>query len=659
MTFQQNFLKLSQVIWFMVLLAVLILCVGKLIFLANITDYSRLLNHRDDLLTMFVVGGRFDIKIATIAFAPLFLMGLACAGSPYFFKHVRRITPSYAAIIFFLVAGFSIGNYYYYLSYGNYIDVFIFGLFDDDTEAVLSNAWADFPIFRSFLASVLIAVVAYFATKKVLSLGTNISQYRQYHWSIILGMVLVMVVTYSILARGSIGTLPLKRYHANVSAYDALNKITPNAFMALYWAYGDYKKQSIFKPVSKAELSKQMLKVLGQQTPEYATPENSYLADNKPHVVIALMEGMGTNVMIEDDPLNNDLLGALRPPFQNDFVFSRFLAGTSATIDSLMMMLFHSNVSTISHSSVQNKVLPGSAILPYQRAGYESTFITAGNGMWRNLSNYLPLQGFDKVIDENAIKHAFPEASALADTWGVPDEFAFKYAEKLLQEAVKPQMIYILTVTNHSPFRPPENYQPKPVKVSKRMLSMLGSMSDQSEALLQTYQYSNDCLGNFIATIKKSNLVNNTVIAATGDHRVRYLHIDKKEEFGLTYGVPFYLYVPQSILANTPHHFDPNRIGSHRDIFPTLYHFSLSHSEYVTLGGENLLSTEPIQNFGYNASRVITTDGAYGGVLKDKMYPWRANGLHSSPTLVDNPAPNAASDYRLLQDMYLRSQVLN
>lgn len=659
MNFQQNFRQLSQLIWFMVLMVVLILFIGRLIFLTNIADVASLFSHREDVLTMLIVGGRFDLKIATIAFAPLLLVGLACAALPKLFSHIRRFIPSYAATIFFLVAGFSIGNYYYYLSYGNYIDVFIFGLFDDDTQAVLSNAWADFPIFRAFIASFIVMIVFSYATKKLLTRREILPRKKKWHWSVTLIMVLLMVVVYAVLARGSIGTLPLKRYHANVSGYDALNKVTPNAFMALNWALGDYKKQSTFKPVSQTELKKQMLKVLGQEVPEYTTPESSYLAVNKPHVVMVLMEGMGTNVMIEDEPHKNDLLGALRPSFENDFVFNRFLAGTSATINSLMMMLFHSNIPTISHSSVQNKVLPSSAILPYKRAGYESTFITAGNGMWRNLSNYLPLQGFDKFVDENTIKRTFPAASKYADTWGVPDEFAFKYADKLLKESVKPQMIYILTVTNHSPFRPPESYQPKPVKVSERMQSMLGSMSAQSEALLQTYQYANNCLGQFVEGIKQTDLVNNTIIAATGDHRVRYLHVDKKEEFGLTFGVPFYLYVPEPILANTEHYFDPQRIGSHRDIFPTLYHFSLSDTDYVSLGGENLLSPLPIANFGYNASRVITAEGAYGGPSTDKLYPWSTDGLHSLPTAIQNPYPNAANDYRLLQDMYLRSQVVN
>ena len=113
------------------------------------------------------------------------------------------------------------------------------------------------------------------------------------------------------------------------------------------------------------------------------------------------------------------------------------MAGTSATIDSIVMTLFHSPVATISHSSIQNIALPSSAVLPYKRAGYEVTFLYGGNGMWRNLANYLPVQGFDRVYDENDIIEAFPEAAQYSGTWGVPDGYLFKYANKVLEEAKK------------------------------------------------------------------------------------------------------------------------------------------------------------------------------------------------------------------------------
>ncbi|MGF1804283.1 LTA synthase family protein, partial [Aliivibrio sifiae] len=128
MNFQENYKQLSRVIWLSVFIAVTILCVGRLIFLFNIADSAELAQRSTDLWRALFIGLRFDLKVVVIGFAPLLLIGLIVAAFPRLYRILAKIFPWYAGLIFFLVTGFSIGNYYYYLTYGNHIDVFIFGL---------------------------------------------------------------------------------------------------------------------------------------------------------------------------------------------------------------------------------------------------------------------------------------------------------------------------------------------------------------------------------------------------------------------------------------------------------------------------------------------------------------------------------------------------
>lgn len=656
MNFQKNFSQIAGTVGFTVFLSAILLLIGRVIFFYQQVDPDMLPGREEDLFRAFWVGSRFDLKVATIGFAPLFLLGLLLAMFPAGFCKIRKILPYYAAVIFFLLTAFSIGNYYYYTTFGNYIDVFVFGLFDDDTGAVLTSVWSDYPVLAALLTVAAITFLMTYIVSRFLRLSERWN-IKSMHWSWMTVVVIITVFAYAALARGSLSTLPLKRYHASVSDYVVLNKITPNAFVALEWARADYNKQATFEPVTEEQVVTQMQKVLQQPTPEYTTPVNPYLAENKPHVVMALMEGFGTNVLVEDDANNNDLLGSLRPAFHDDFVFKRFLAGTTATIDTMAMMLFHSNSPNISRSSAQKVRLPSSAVLPYKKAGYEVVFITAGNAMWRNLTNYLPLQGFDKVIDENTLMREYPESEAYYGTWGVPDEFAFKYAAKLMKESEKPLMIYLLTVTNHSPFMVPENYQPKPVQPSDRLNRLLGPMVEHGKALLGAYQYANNALGDFVAAVKSSALKDRTVIAATGDHRMRYLDANEPDELAISYSVPFYLYVPETILSHTDHTYDVQRIGSHKDIFPTLYHYSLSDTDYISLAGKNLLSAQTLDNFGYNNGRVISDEGVYMMAKPDQLYPWASDGLHNLTQPEQNPIPELAAEYRKLQDYYLRWQI--
>lgn len=657
MDFDQNYRKLTRTLIVLFIAGIALLSLSRALFYFQIVNPSELIGIETDVWRAFWVGLRFDAKVVAIGFAPLLLVGLILSSFSSIYKKFTRVVPSYSALIFFLLSGMSIANYYYYVTYGTYIDVFVFGLIDDDTEAVLENAWADYPILRSFLTAIFVGLLGYVGSSKLIAYFENKSWGTRRWWQITVSVVAMIAVTV-VIARGSVGTLPLKRYHANVSQYAPLNNITPNAFMALDWAKSDYKKQSKFEPISKQALEQQMIKVLGQSNPYYQTPYNAYLESNKPNVVMALMEGMGTNVMIEDDEKENDLLGSLRKGFNEDFVFKRFLAGTSATIDSIVMMLFHSNIPTISHSNAQRAILPSSAVLPYKKAGYEVAFIYGGNGMWRNLANYLPRQGFDAVYDENSIIKAFPDAQKESDTWGVPDEFTFKFAHKLLEESDKPMMIYIMTVTNHSPFRAPASYDAKPVKVSERLNDLLGPMAEQAEELLKVYQYANHSLGEFVEGIKRGNLPRETIVAASGDHRMRNLSMKRLDEYSISVAVPFYLYVPGEIQQNVEIFYDAQRLGSHKDIFPTLYNLSLSNSNYVSLGGNNMLSPTPIEEFGYNTARWIDRKGAFPPQGNSIRYLWSDDGLHSRPEPKMYQGESKGEEYHKLQDYYLRYQVM-
>ncbi|EGR1113153.1 sulfatase-like hydrolase/transferase [Vibrio cholerae] len=663
MNYQSNLRQLCLLLTQFSFFSISLLLISRVIFFLHINNVLPQDGVTDDIWRAFWVGGRFDAKVTAIAYSPLLLSGLIAAAFSQLYLRWLKFALGYHSVIGCLYAIGCILNYYYYKTYGSHVDLFIFGLWEDDSKAVLVNIWRDYPIIRSLLLAVLVGAIAYVSSRWYLRSTLGQLNTRMYwHWSITSLVIVFSIVGTFLIARGSLDSHPLKRYHASVSQYKPLNMMTPNVFMALDWATTDYKEQRRFDPVSQRVLTAQMEKMLGQPTPNYHVPTNPFLADNPPHVVVAMMESMGMNILVEDDPQTNDLLGSLRPYWGNGFLFERFMAGTSATIDSIVMTLFHSPVATISHSSVQNIALPSSAVLPYKRAGYEVTFLYGGNGMWRNLANYLPVQGFDRVYDENDIIEAFPEAAQYSGTWGVPDGYLFKYANKVLEEAKKPTLIFIMTVTNHSPYKVPDYYQPKPTAMSERLSSLIGYQGDQAKVLLNTFQYASDALGQFIGRVKASDkLKDNTVIAVTGDHRMRYSSTDEPTEYGLTFAVPFFLDVPQPILDHTPFSYDPQRIGSHRDLFPTLYHFSLSNQDYISLGGENLLAKDGVSNIGFNASRTISEKGAFSSSGSGLFYAWdEHNALLNQARPEKNPPQETdwGKEYSLLQDYYLRSQVL-
>ncbi len=97
------------------------------------------------------------------------------------------------------------------------------------------------------------------------------------------------------------------------------------------------------------------------------------------------------------------------------------------------------------------------------------------------------------------------------------------------------------------------------------------------------------------------------------NHRVREMSIDLNSQKAFAYSVPFYLYIPKDLQDDI--YYDKDRVGSHKDIFPTLYALSLNNVKYLSVGGRNMLarpSDEKLE-FGINDAVWIDKKGIYSG----------------------------------------------
>jgi len=184
-------------------------------------------------------------------------------------------------------------------------------------------------------------------------------------------------------------------------------------------------------------------------------------------------------------------------------------------------------------------------------------------------------------------------------------------------------------VTNHPPYKIPDTYHPKKLLAEKAYSMRSATTSVEDMQMLETYQYSSNCLGNFITYIKTNQDSYNTIIAATGDHQMRRINANMPSEIVLDKAVPFYVYIPQEILNNVAWIYDSTRVGSHKDMMPTLMSFSLSEAKYFNLGGKNILTDNfsKKQAFGINSNVWITDKGAYSLDKPIQFYKWKDSGL--------------------------------
>lgn len=574
-----------------------------------------LVDTKNDFVLMYLLGAFHDVRFLSAAFLPFLLCGLLSLifyrlkntlFSNIVFRLYKILSSIYIAFISCLCIGFSYAKYYYYEIYKTKFDIFMFTLKDDNTREILSIIYQDYPILKILALMLIFGIFCIFLNLKILNLKLktiNLSFFNV----VILNLILIFV--YVIALRGPFKHVALNVQNYSFSKFNVVNDTMLNPIMAFFWALKQYREEADLKvvtPLKAQELKNKLFDYLHQ------SPRNLKAEKNHPSVFINLMESFGFNLA---DFTNREynFLGRLDRHFKEDFLFKRFLSSTNGTIPSFANLFFISPFSNISTSKFQKTYLDLTPIAVYKKAGYKVIFISAGNGSWQNIKNYLNVLGVDEIIDENDLLQDYKEAKDSKNGYGIADEFLYKKAYSLLQKNPHNTLIIALTISNHPPYNFSKNDLPKLENIPQSLLDMLPYEKDKQDNIIKAYTYANNEFGKFLDKVKQSSFKDNVIIAATGDHRVREMSIDLNSQKAFAYSVPFYLYIPRVLQNNI--YYDKDRIGSHKDIFPTLYALSLSNVKYLSVGGRNMLAEPSDEKLEFGINDVVWIDkkGVYSG----------------------------------------------
>ena len=334
------------------------------------------------------------------------------------------------------------------------------------------------------------------------------------------------------------------------------------------------------------------------------------------------MESYGTYWDDFDSPSFN-LLGDLKKYYQEGILFKNFLPSENGTIGSIVSVatstVIRPGARFLSESEFMNTPLSSAVQLPYQKKGYKTHFIYGGKLGWRDLGKYLNTQGYDYLWGADEIKEAMPELQNisqkdLGNEWGIFDEYLYSFLDEQLRTAKTPQFFLVLTTSNHPPFEYPSTYRPLPMKFTPEILNKITVSEEMASKRLKGLQYANQKMGQFLSKLKMNGLADKTVVAFTGDHSYWIAKgVGSDEEFK-RYAVPFFISLPEVLRPKT---FDKDAFGSHEDIFPTLYHLTLSNANYIKLG-ENLLTAD---SFALNSTGLVANKA--GAFHHGQFWKWK------------------------------------
>ncbi len=671
------FHQMVQIAKAMLLLAALQM-LARFFFIGMFTELVALKRNLGETFQALFLGFRYDLIPAAYLAAPPFL--LACSGFALpregWLHFIARFNRWWFAAGFLLLFAIAFGDLAFYSHFQEHINVLFFGVWEDDTAALLTS------IRKNYRLGLWLPLMALGCGLVVWLLGRMFKRQRidlYYAHPMAreeLGVVSVAgIVVLAFLARGNFTRLPLSIEDAHISEVEAINELSVNGVIALNRAM---RVRRDFGTKDAHHLRVQGYQDIGQALEDLhafrgetgmatepglpalkrKTPPNPVAAATRPHVVVFVMESFGSYWWPYEKQL--PFLDSFRVHTEQDHLFLNFLSAENGTIGSVVALAsnlpLRPGARFLSEGEYMRTPLASGAHLPYKRAGYTTRFLYGGKLGWRQLGSYLQGQNWDVLEGADQLKEKFgPEefgpGKDTGNEWGLYDEYLFRHVANELRDAKTPQFFLVLTTSNHPPYETPGTFKPEGLsRIPPELVPLFSKSPADALMRFRTLQYANRQLGDFLTALKTGPQKDGVVVAATGDHSFWVGKDEGAAGIARKFGVPFYLYLPQALRPAT---WDPQRWGSHTDIMPTLYHRTLSEAEYWAFGLDMFGAKGAALN---SHGLVVSADGA---VLSGRPYCWDEKGERWLKACETDPAKELLRNYQRamigLTDEFLRA----
>ena len=211
-------------------------------------------NYYFDILNAFFLGFRIDLTVVGyIQVLPtLALIALYYIKKDSLYWLFISFLKYYLFFTYFIVAILLFADFGFYSYFKEHINLLFFGLFEDDTSALMVTFWQNYNVvglLGSFLAYL---VFIFFVIRKILN--SNQKDINSFFGLKIAPLIFLILIAFNFfIIRGSIGMYPLGKMIANVSENSYINKIPQNGVRAFISAYG-VRKSFISKKLDYIKL---------------------------------------------------------------------------------------------------------------------------------------------------------------------------------------------------------------------------------------------------------------------------------------------------------------------------------------------------------------------------------------------------------------------
>ena len=237
---------------------------------------------------------------------------------------------------------------------------------------------------------------------------------------------------------------------------------------------------------------------------------DTLLTTQTPNIIIILLEGCGGE--FTEIGGRTDITPNLNRLAQEGVYFTNCYGNTWRTDrGTVCTWSGYPSFPTMSIMKIPSKSrrLPNIAKTLRQERGYETSYLYGGDINFTNMRSYLISGGFQTLV----WKKDYSREEQNSGQWGVRDDITCRTLLDMAQKAQEPFLIGYSTLSSHEPWDVPEKAG--------------GGKWIEGDEKLNAFAYLDDCIGQFVGALKKTELWDRTLVVMLPDHGIPYNGLDE------------------------------------------------------------------------------------------------------------------------------------
>ncbi len=348
----------------------------------------------------------------------------------------------------------------------------------------------------------------------------------------------------------------VKLFHENFNLFDSHEMHGKK----LAVPYADFQNEIYERISAKYPLMKRTKGFTGEKNFEVEIDKN-----NLPHVIIILVESFRSLNLVNVGFQYPQIGKCFNELTKEGVLFTDFYSNGTHSPRSLvatlcgLQPLYKSRTIQNHFYDMQLKSLPEI----FKEIGYQTIYAQGCNTKFAQKIVFMDRLGFD---ERYGLSHIKEKNNLNYSAWGAYDEDLYSfYLDRLMESDKKGKKVFsvLFTVSSHVPFTVPNKFIPS--------IKDDGSSNKFRTHYMQTLEYADFTLGNFISNLKKHKLYDKSLIIILGDHGWgTYEHTCKTNMAKGLYGE--FVWVPCLLLApgRLKKSVIVDEVASQVDIIPTL-----------------------------------------------------------------------------------------